>query len=180
MVWKNKVPFTIPVEWSGIFFYLPSPKDGRENKFHHKTCSVIILMWFRANITYFCLLMSRHSSKSPTIGKTIWGAVCNITNSVDRIQFCWTEYNSVWQNYILSTECNSVQQNTNSVDRIVFCRQNYILSNIIRILLDRITFCRQNVILSNRITILLDRIIFCWTELHSVESTKCNSVQQNS
>ena len=49
----------------------------------------------------------------------------------------------------------------NSVDRIVFCRQNYILSNRIRILLDRITFCRQNVILS-------DRIVFCPTELYSV------------
>ena len=48
---------------------------------------------------------------------------------LDRIQFCWTEYNSVQQNsysvgqnVILSTECNSVQQNSYSVG------QNYILS----------------------------------------------------
>ena len=51
----------------------------------------------------------------------LWGAVCNITNSVDRIQFCPTEYNSVRQNTLLS-------------DRIVFCRQNTILSY-------RIQFC---------------------------------------
>ena len=82
----------------------------------------------------------------------VWGAVCNITNSVDRIQFCWTEYNSVYQNTILP-------------GRITFCRQNVILSNRIRIMLtelysvDRVIFCPTE-------------FVFCWTELYSVRQ-KC-------
>ena len=55
----------------------------------------------------------------------VWGAVCNITNSVDRIQFCWTEYNSAGQNCILSTELYSVQQNCILSNRIQFCPTEY-------------------------------------------------------
>ena len=60
----------------------------------------------------------------------LWGAVCNITNSVGQnTNSVGQNTNSVQQNsyfvgqnYILSTECNSVQQNLYSGG------QNYILS----------------------------------------------------
>ena len=70
--------------------------------------------------------------------RPLWGAVCNITNSVGQnTNSVGQNTNSVGQNYILSTELHSVQQNT-------------ILSNRIRIFLDRIIFCRQNVMQSFR------------------------------
>ena len=72
--------------------------------------------------------------------------------------------NSVWQNYILCTEYNSVTQNTNSV------WQNCILC-------DRITFCRQNVILSTECNSVTPNSYSVGQNY--ILCTECNSVTQN-
>ena len=112
----------------------------------------------------------------------------------DRIQFCPTEYTSVRQNTILSTEFVMLQtaphslmgsENSRHIGLLLtsLYQENNAIYNQWKIL-------RQNCILSTEYnsvlqnTILSNRIVFCLTEVYSVGqncnlSTEYNSVRQN-